>query len=144
MLWWLRRFKRADTRTAEQRRADFLALASRRPVKDLGNGGDDVEGEHSLEAICDGQQIQQDKAGWEALLASLDEALSAADAGEVDGVMDKGDDQASVICYGPDATSMLAATEDLLRAYQPCLRVELRYGDSDDEDAETRVVVFDR
>ena len=125
MLWWLRRFTRPDTRTDEQRRADFLALPFNRPGQEAEMPSEDAP-EHSLEAICDGAQIDEDKAGWEALLASLDEALSAADAGDV------------------DASAMLAATEDLLRAYGPCLRVELRYGEPDDESAETRVIPLDR
>lgn len=90
----------------------------------------------ALEAICDGNQIDADKAAWEALLVALDDALSAADAGEVDGTMDKGDDEGSVICYGPDANAMFTATEALLRAHRPCLRIELR----DDDDEESRVI----
>jgi hypothetical protein len=140
MFWWLRRFKQPDLRTPEERRADFLALPFNGPAQDDVGGLGDREPEHALEAICDGNQVEADKPAWEALLAALDEALSDADAGEVDGVMDKGDDEASVICYGPDAYAMFTATESLLRAYKPCLRVELRYGEPDDEDADVHVI----
>jgi hypothetical protein len=140
MLWWLRRFKKPDLRTPEERRADFLALPFNSPAHDEAAGLGDSESEHALEAICDGNQVEADKTAWEALLAALDEALSDADCGEVDGVRDEGDDEASVICYGPDANAMFTATESLLRAYKPCLRVELRYGEPDDEDADVRVI----
>ena len=144
MLWWLRRFKKPDTRTPEQQRADFLALPFNQPAQGAVSTTEEDEPGHSLEAICDGNQIESDKAAWEALLVALDEALSEAEAGELDGVMDKGDDEASVICYGPDANAMFSATEGLLRAYKPCLRIELRYGEPDDEDAVTRVVSVNR
>jgi hypothetical protein len=140
MLPWLRRLTKPDARSPEERRAAFLALRRNQPAHDATTGGEDDEPAHSLEAICDGNQIESDKGAWEALLTALDEALSEAGAGEVDGVIDKGEGEASVICYGRDATEMLRTTEALLRAYKPCLRIELRYGEPDDEDAETRVI----
>jgi hypothetical protein len=141
MWWWLRRFGTPDTRTPEDRRAAFLALPFNQPAQDGKCTAMDDQTGDSLEAICDGDQVAADKPSWEALLEALDEALADADAGEVDGVMDKGDGEASVICHGPDATAMFAATEALLRAYEPCLRVELVHGQPDDDDAQARVIV---
>lgn len=90
-------------------------------------GGDE---EHLVAVYLDGDEVASDRGAWERFLAALDDAVTAAGAGEVDDPLEEGrEGEVAVYAYGPDADALFAAVRPVLDGFRPSRRVELRRGD---------------